>query len=205
MTTTNHSTLITSVQSGWDDSGAECPPSPTFLPKELDLKAILQLPWSEWLQQWFDFAKTDLPDSWQGYTHFEVALRLTSAEEVQSLNSLYRGLNEPTDVLAFANLDHVLPFMPAEMFSENNCPVDLGDIVISLPTALEQARSQNHDFKLELIWLAAHGFLHLLGWDHPDPESLTRMLKRQVLLLHQSKVLLPFQFLDSLNLDESLT
>jgi probable rRNA maturation factor len=62
-------------------------------------------------------------------------------------------------------------------------PLYLGDIAISIDTAQRQAQQQGHSLKTELAWLAAHGFLHLLGWDHPDEESLTQMLDRQETLL----------------------
>ncbi len=59
----------------------------------------------------------------------------------------------------------------------------LGDIVVSVNTAQRQAQQQKHSLLTELAWLAAHGLLHLLGWDHPDEESLIQMLKQQVILL----------------------
>jgi probable rRNA maturation factor len=62
-------------------------------------------------------------------------------------------------------------------------PLYLGDIVISLDTAQRQAETQSHPLEVELAWLAAHGLLHLLGWDHPDDASLTRMLNQQQALL----------------------
>ncbi len=55
--------------------------------------------------------------------------------------------------------------------------------MISLETASQQANSQGHPLDTELAWLAAHGLLHLLGWDHPDEASLIRMLSRQQALL----------------------
>ena len=62
-------------------------------------------------------------------------------------------------------------------------PLYLGDIVISVDTAHRQAQQQGHPLKTELAWLAAHGFLHLLGWDHPDEDSLNSMLNQQEMLL----------------------
>lgn len=58
-----------------------------------------------------------------------------------------------------------------------------GDIVISVPTARAQAKAQGHRLSQELAWLASHGLLHLLGWDHPDELSLQRMLQQQRQLL----------------------
>jgi probable rRNA maturation factor len=62
-------------------------------------------------------------------------------------------------------------------------PLELGDIVISLETAARQAPEHDHDLREELLFLATHGLLHLLGWDHPDDASLAAMLARQEQLL----------------------
>ncbi len=64
-------------------------------------------------------------------------------------------------------------------------PLYLGDIVISVDTANRQATEQGHPLQTELAWLATHGLLHLLGWDHPDETSLLQMLERQAVLLQQ--------------------
>ena len=62
-------------------------------------------------------------------------------------------------------------------------PLELGDIVISVETAARQAPEHGHDPERELLFLASHGLLHLLGWDHPDEASLAAMLARQERLL----------------------
>jgi probable rRNA maturation factor len=62
-------------------------------------------------------------------------------------------------------------------------PLELGDIVISLDTAARQAAEHGHSLEHELLFLASHGLLHLLGWDHPDEASLAAMLNRQNRLL----------------------
>ena len=62
-------------------------------------------------------------------------------------------------------------------------PLELGDIVISLDTAARQADEHGHSLVRELQFLASHGLLHLLGWDHPDDASLAAMLERQETLL----------------------
>jgi probable rRNA maturation factor len=61
--------------------------------------------------------------------------------------------------------------------------LELGDIVISLDTAARQAPEHGHSLEQELLFLASHGLLHLVGWDHPDDTSLAAMLARQELLL----------------------
>ena len=109
---------------------------------------------------------------------YEIALRLTDDKEIQKLNAQYRQQDKPTDVLAFAALEVDSP-LPAF----DSIPLYLGDIVVSIDTAKRQAEQQNHPLSTELAWLSAHGLLHLLGWDHPDDESLSRMLEQQVILL----------------------
>jgi probable rRNA maturation factor len=61
--------------------------------------------------------------------------------------------------------------------------LELGDIVISLETAARQAGEHGQSLERELLFLASHGVLHLLGWDHPDAASLAAMLNRQERLL----------------------
>ncbi|MEG3975961.1 rRNA maturation RNase YbeY [Microcoleus sp. herbarium8] len=132
--------------------------------------------WENWFSVWLENQEADVPSA-PGY---EVSLRLTADADIQTLNAQYRQLDRPTDVLAFAALEVDCPQLD-EMHSSE--PLYLGDIVISIDTAQRQAQQQGHPLKTELAWLAAHGFLHLLGWDHPDEESLTQMLDRQETLL----------------------
>lgn len=131
--------------------------------------------WEDWFGCWLSSLQLDLPPA-PGY---EIGLRLTDDREIQSLNAEYRHQNQATDVLSFAALEVDFPENP-EMQDE---PLYLGDIVISVNTAQRQAQQQGHSLPTELAWLAAHGLLHLLGWDHPDEEQLMQMLQQQVKLL----------------------
>jgi probable rRNA maturation factor len=132
--------------------------------------------WENWFQIWLNHLHPYLPTA----SSYELSLRLTNDTEVQTLNTEYRSQNQPTDVLAFAALEVNCP-VPAELLSSQS--LYLGDIVISVETAHHQAQQQKHSLKTELGWLATHGLLHLLGWDHPDDESLTQMLNQQRVLL----------------------
>jgi probable rRNA maturation factor len=123
---------------------------------------------------------------------YEVSLMLVDDAEIQTLNAQYRQLDCPTDVLAFAALEADVPEIPQDLIdaaiAENSDqpyvePTYLGDLIISVTTALRQALEQKHSVRHELAWLAAHGLLHLLGWDHPDAESLEAMLAQQDLML----------------------
>ncbi|XZO04639.1 MAG: rRNA maturation RNase YbeY [Microcoleus sp.] len=144
-------------------------------PQSAATREIAAETWETWFGVWLENQHEDVPAA----TGYEVSLRLTGDEEMQSLNSQYRHQDRSTDVLAFAALEVECPGSD-EMSSE---PLYLGDIVISIDTANRQAQQQGHPLKTELAWLAAHGFLHLLGWDHPDEESLIQMLDRQESLL----------------------
>lgn len=129
-----------------------------------------------WLQTWLIAL-----DPKQSPIHtYEVNLRLTDDAEIQQLNTDYRQQANPTDVLSFAALETTLP--GAESLAQEQ-PLCLGDIIISVETAARQAKSANHSLPTEIAWLTAHGLLHLLGWDHPDDDSLVAMLKKQAELL----------------------
>ena len=61
--------------------------------------------------------------------------------------------------------------------------IELGDLFISLEMALKQSLEFNHSIKREMLWLASHGFLHLLGWEHSDDYKLKNMLNFQEYLI----------------------
>jgi probable rRNA maturation factor len=138
----------------------------------------IALPWEAWFQQWLKTLQPGLSPIHQ----YELSLRLTTDAEIQALNHQYRQIDRPTDVLAFAEIDHL---EAAELGIWHELPLYLGDIVISVDTAIRQATERQHGLRQELAWLAAHGLLHLLGWDHPDEAQLERMLNQQDFLLQQ--------------------
>ncbi len=133
--------------------------------------------WSEWFQQWLEIMQPELSPI-QAY---ELSLRLTGDRDIQTLNAQYRHQDKPTDVLAFAALEDSSPYIDEAYKTQ---PLYLGDIIISVETAQRQAILQNHPLSTELSWLATHGLLHLLGWDHPNEESLSHMLAKQQFLLN---------------------
>lgn len=95
----------------------------------------------------------------------EVSVLLTDDREIRALNRRWRGIDAPTDVLAFA-LDEA---------EGEDARLELGDIVISVERAGRQAKSRRVDLESELELLAVHGSLHLLGYDHLEPEEASRM------------------------------
>ena len=92
---------------------------------------------------------------------------------IQDLNRQFRGVDAPTDVLAFvAEEDSVF-------ISPNQGPPFLGDVVVSYPRAMEQAGEQGHQVRVELALLVIHGILHLLGYDDEEEHSRSAMWARQ--------------------------
>ncbi len=103
----------------------------------------------------------------------EMSLVITGQDRIQELNRTYLGNDEPTDVLSF--------FMEGgpEFITPPDGLRHLGEVVISFPQAAAQARIQGHDVKKELALLVIHGILHLLGYDHTEPEEEPRMKARE--------------------------
>lgn len=101
----------------------------------------------------------------------DVCVLITDAEEIQSLNRTYRKIDRVTDVLTF----------PAWEGEAILCPPDeyLGDIAICYERAVEQAEEYNHSLERELAFLAVHGSLHLMGYDHMTSEDETAMFAKQ--------------------------
>lgn len=99
----------------------------------------------------------------------ELTVQLASGEKVRELNRRFRGLDRPTDVLAF----------PAAQDASNSPEEYLGDIIISVPQAAEQAGERDHSLQDELTLLAIHGLLHLLGFDHADQAGRREMWAAQ--------------------------
>ena len=105
-----------------------------------------------------------------------MGLQFCDDAAIAELNGQWRQQPKPTDVLSFAAQEDAPE--PIE-----GMPIELGDIVISIPTAERQAPEHGHSLQQELLFLASHGLLHLLGWDHPDEAALAAMLSRQEVLV----------------------
>lgn len=101
----------------------------------------------------------------------EVSLTLVDDERIHFLNREYRGVDRPTDVLSFA-LQEETEDEPEILDYEDSV---LGDIVISIERARAQALEYGHSFEREVAYLAVHGALHLLGFDHETEEDKAEM------------------------------
>ncbi len=105
----------------------------------------------------------------------QISLTFTDNEGIRSINRDFRGIDKTTDVLSFPMLEFGDEEIDAEFETENGL-VLLGDIVISLERAREQAEELNHSFRREIAFLTAHSMLHLLGYDHVDDAEGERIM-----------------------------
>lgn len=105
----------------------------------------------------------------------EVSVSFVSNEEIQEINRTYRGKDAVTDVISFALQEKGEGEI--EIIGEE--PILLGDIIISVDRAKEQAEDYNHSFEREVAFLAVHGLLHLLGYDHMTEEDEQQMFAKQ--------------------------
>ena len=101
----------------------------------------------------------------------EICIELTNDETIHEVNRDFRNVDRPTDVLSFPSVEgEALVFAPDG---------HLGDIMISLDTASRQAAELGHSLSREVMFLAIHGTLHILGYDHMRPEDECVMFEKQ--------------------------
>jgi len=105
----------------------------------------------------------------------DLSIVLTDDARLKELNRDYLGIDAPTDVLSF----------PASETDPETGAHYIGDILISIPRAQEQATASGHPLESEVQLLVVHGVLHLLGHDHSEPEEKARMWKAQAEILAQ--------------------
>jgi probable rRNA maturation factor len=113
----------------------------------------------------------------------ELSLTFVTNEKIHQINKEYRGVDRPTDVISFALEESVEEEI--EIIGAPSMPRILGDIIISIPKAKEQAMEYGHSFMRELGFLTVHGFLHLLGYDHGTKEEEKEMFTKQEKILTQ--------------------
>lgn len=111
----------------------------------------------------------------------ELSVTLTDNDGIHEMNAQYRNIDRATDVLSF-------PLYEAEEIPRED-GVCLGDIVISLERAYEQAMEYGHSFEREVAFLCVHSVLHLLGYDHELGEAEEKdMFARQEKILTKMKL-----------------
>lgn len=130
-----------------------------------------------------------------GREDWEVSIVLGDDALLRGLNRPWRGVDAPTDVLAFPQMSFSMPnrLAGSDAPTESEGVVDgpdaerppacLGDIVISVETAERQAADFGHGVQSELVVLAIHGLCHLVGYDHMDERQAARMRREEARLL----------------------
>lgn len=101
---------------------------------------------------------------------YEVSITFVDKDQIHQLNKKYRDVDRPTDVLSF-------PL--EEDFYVEGVDTMLGDIVICMDVASEQAKDFGHTIEREIMYLTAHSMLHLLGYDHIDEDDKSIMRARE--------------------------
>ena len=110
----------------------------------------------------------------------EVSVTFANNEQIHELNKMHRNVDAPTDVLSFPmGEDGKYDIDPA-----TNAKI-LGDIVISMEKAVEQAERFGHTLQREVAYLTAHSMLHLLGYDHEEPLEKVHMREKEELVMTQ--------------------
>ena len=117
---------------------------------------------------------------------FDVYVTMVDNDAIQEINREHRGIDLPTDVLSFPNLDFEAPGdfglieeNEAQYFDPETGLLILGDIVISVDKVKEQAMEYGHSIKREFAFLVAHSMLHLCGYDHMEQAEREEMEARQ--------------------------
>lgn len=139
----------------------------------------------------------------EGIESGEVALSFVDDETIRALNREYRNIDKATDVLSFSMLESGegepdIVYEEAEDDADSKAGGDpeideeetfvepLGDIVISVQRAIEQAEEYGHSIEREIGFLFVHGFLHLIGYDHGDEETERIMFGKQEAVLQEA-------------------
>ncbi len=119
---------------------------------------------------------------YEGYSDdYEVSLSFVTNDEIRDLNRTFRGIDKVTDVLSF-------PMMTEDEFEIEYEEESLGDIVISIERANEQADEFGHSLEREICFLVCHSMFHLLGYDHMEMDEAKDMRKREEAVLEKLSI-----------------
>ena len=109
----------------------------------------------------------------------EVSVTIVDNEEIRKINNKFRNIDRATDVLSFPLID-----FDNESLPDDGSKIYLGDIIISIERAKEQAKEYGHSIDREIGFLTTHSMLHLLGYDHMVPEEEKEMFAKQEEILN---------------------
>lgn len=120
---------------------------------------------------------------------FSINLCLSNDENVHRLNKEFRNMDKPTNVLSFANVDD--DSFEDMLISEEE--VELGDVIVAFETMEREAQELGISFYDHFCHLWTHGMLHILGYDHIEPEDRAEMEQREIEILAALKIADPYQ------------
>ena len=120
---------------------------------------------------------------------FLIDMTVVDEDTIRALNKEARGIDKVTDVLSFPCFDKL--YLPVSEDDFEPCDYDgkkvlLGSIMICRQRAMEQAKEYGHSYARELGFLACHGFLHILGFDHIDPDDEKVMIAYQKAIMDKA-------------------
>ncbi len=127
----------------------------------------------------------------QPSAQLEMSLSVVSQEEIKQLNNRYRNVDAVTDVLSFPTFDAGRKAIDIQNCSDvdpETGKINLGDIIICLDRAKQQAEEYGHSLKREMCFLTLHGLLHLLGYDHMNESDEAQMVQLQKEILQKANV-----------------
>ena len=121
-------------------------------------------------------------------SEFEVSLSLSPAEDIQSLNQQFRQKNKPTDILSFPQINWQRPVIVGAPLPQYTGVIHeeskiLGDLVICLSVAANNATAIGHSLEREVCFLLVHGILHLCGHDHIERKDEALMIEQQKIIM----------------------
>lgn len=124
----------------------------------------------------------------------EMSVSFVTPDEIKALNNQYRNVDQVTDVLSFPTVDNPerkaleLSSFSSDSLNPNTGKLNIGDVIICLDRAREQAAEYGHSLKRELCFLSLHGMLHLLGYDHIESDDEKQMLAIQDEILNKMRI-----------------
>ena len=113
-----------------------------------------------------------------------IDVTIVGRNTIKELNREHRNVDRVTDVLSFPLLEN--EELKSDLMHDENIQTELGDIVICKSRAIEQAKEYGHSLERELCFLALHGFLHVLGYDHMQKEDEMIMFPLQDKILNKA-------------------
>jgi len=151
----------------------------------LDKAILTKVFWENVFLSWIkiigsEFSKY-VPSALINKKSFSLSFAIIDNKEITGLNKEWMHKEGATDVLSFPMIDPKVAY-------DNLSFVELGDIFISLDMVIKQSLEYNNTIQKEILWLASHGFLHLLGWDHKDQKELDNMMNLQEYLINKLNI-----------------